>query len=124
MVSAANEQATAKVDPAIVERAHARGELHRSEMRPYQVAMVDMAESAEDLATTDAFTIASEVADKILTAADIDAVIDAAEGGPGDLTDLYGKAFKFVGGTLRWMRSAEKFRAGGFGVYAVFTVAL
>lgn len=111
------------VDQAVLDRIHARGERHYSELRPYEQAARDMADMAS-AESVDGFAVAADVADKILTAGTVDAVLDAAEGGPGDLADLVGKSFRFIGGQLRWMRSAEKFRSGGFGVYAVFTARL
>lgn len=88
--------------------------------RPFEIAIAEMRNRA-DLEGTDSFTIASNVADKIMTAETVEDVIAAANQGPGDMDALVGKAFKFTG-YLRFQHSAEQFRAGGTGEYAIFDI--
>lgn len=88
--------------------------------RPYEKALAGIAGRASMDSEGGAFEIAAAVGDKISSADSVQDVLDAAEGGPGDIGELAGRTFRFIGGSLRWYKSAEKFRAGGTGFYAVF----
>lgn len=108
----------ATVDPAVIERFHKRGELHPSEMRPWQLAISQIKDEATEV---DGFTVAQDVADKIMRAETIEDVLGVPENGPGDITDLVGRSFRFLGGP-RYSVGAEKYKEGGTGFYVVFRV--
>ena len=89
-----------------------------AEMRPYEKAIAEIkGQTAEGV---DGFEIASQVADKIMSATSLDEAIDAAAQGPDDLENWVGRAFRFIGGTLRYQEASEQYREGGTGYYAVF----
>lgn len=93
------------------------------ERRPYQTALLELKGRVEmEQANGSAVEIATAVADRIMEAENLDEVMAIPEAGPGGLDDLVGKAFRFIGGQLRWAASAEQFRDGGTGFYAVFSV--
>jgi hypothetical protein len=94
-----------------------------SELRPWEKTVREL-HGVTAPENSDGFEVAASVADKILTAETLDDVINAVQAGPGDLTELVGKAFQFIGGTLSWHRAAEQYREGGTGFYAVFRVML
>lgn len=106
------------VDPAVIERFHQRGELHPSEMRPWQLALRDIKDEASEV---DGFAVAADVADKIMRADTIEDVLGIPEAGPGDITSLVGRSFRFLG-TPRYNAGAEKYKEGGTGFYVVFRV--
>lgn len=108
----------AAVDPAVLDRFHKRGELHPSEMRPWQLAIAEIKSEASEV---DGFAVAQDVADKIMRAETIDDVLGIPENGPGDITDLVGRSFRFLGGP-RYSVGAEKYKEGGTGFYVVFRV--
>lgn len=88
--------------------------------RPYQTALLEMKGRAELDSEGRGFDIAANVADKILTAESVEDIVAAAETGPEDIADLVGVGFRFIGQTLVYSESAEQFRDGGTGYYAVF----
>ena len=90
-----------------------------AEKRPYEVALQEI-DGRATLDGENSFDIAAEVADKIMSADDLDAVMAAAEQGPEDLEEFVGSSFQFIGGSLRWSVAAEQYREGGTGYYAVF----
>lgn len=93
-----------------------------AEMRPYELAVKEMAGRAEmEASDGSAFDIASQVADKILTADSIEAVIGAVGDGPDGLENIQGKPFFFTG-LIRYAKSSEQYREGGVGVYVVFDI--
>lgn len=94
-----------------------------SELRPYEKTLREL-HGVTQPENSNSFEVAASVADKILTAETIDDVIAAVEQGPGNLEDLVGKAFQFIGGTLSWHRSAEQYKEGGTNFYAVFRVRM
>lgn len=86
-------------------------------LRPYQLALREMHGSAK---LDDGFSVAADVADKILMAETIEDILAVPESGPGSIEELQGKMFRFIGGSLRYADSAEKYREGGTGQYAFF----
>jgi hypothetical protein len=94
-----------------------RSEVAFEDMRPYEQALAEISGRTQE---TDAFAIASSVADRIMSATTLDEVIEAAAQGPEDLTDWVGRAFRFVGSSLTYSVAAEQYREGGAGFYAVF----
>lgn len=89
------------------------------QLRPYQLALKEIAGRAT-MDAVDPFAVAADVGDKIMQAETIDDILAIPESGPGSLEELTGKMFRFIGGSLRWARSAERYREGGTGVYAFF----
>lgn len=87
--------------------------------RPYQTAMLEMKGRAE-LDRANGFEIAANVADTIASATSLQEIMDAAKQGPEGLESLEGKAFQFLGSSLRWAESAEQYKEGGVGFYAIF----
>jgi len=91
--------------------------------RPYETAILELHARAKMEADSGfGAEVATSVADRIMEAETIEAVLAIPEQGPGNLDDMVGKAFRFIGGQLHWAISAEQFREGGTGVYAVFKV--
>lgn len=88
--------------------------------RPYQTALLEMKGRAELDGEGRGFEIAANVADKILTAESIEDIVAAAEEGPEDITEMVGVSFRFIGQSLTYSESAEQFREGGTGYYAIF----
>jgi hypothetical protein len=87
--------------------------------RPYETALLEIKGRAELDSEGNSFDIAAKVADKIMEAGSIEAIIAAAEQGPEDLSDLVGVAFNFMG-SLSYLKSADRFSEGGTGYYVVF----
>jgi hypothetical protein len=73
-----------------------------------------------DIDQGNSFEIAANVADAISSAQTLEEVMMAAKRGPEDLSEFVGKSFGVVGSSLRWAESAEQFREGGVGLYAIF----
>jgi hypothetical protein len=95
------------------------GESAVESRRPYELALAEIKGRAA-MDGNDSFEIASNVADKIMSADSLQGIMDAASQGPEDLSDLEGTAFYMVGESLRFAESAEQFREGGTGYYAIF----
>lgn len=87
--------------------------------RPFQTALLEIkGRAAMDQAN--GFEIAANVADTIASATSLQEVMDAAKQGPEGVENLEGKAFRFIGSSLRWAESAEQYKEGGAGFYAIF----
>lgn len=86
--------------------------------RPFQTALLEMKGRAE-MDQGNSFEIAANVADAIASAETLQEIMDAAKRGPEDLADYVGRAFYVVGGSLRYSESAEQYKEGGVGMYAI-----
>jgi hypothetical protein len=87
-------------------------------LRPYELALREIKGRVET-GDNAGFEVGAAVADKILTATDIEGVIAAVNQGPGRVEDLVGKPFKFAG-YVRYADSAEQYKEGGTGQYVIF----
>ena len=86
------------------------------EKRPYELMQQDL-DTIATLDTTDSFEIASTVIDAIASATTPEEIFAANESGPADMADYLNSPLGIT--DVRFMRSAEKFRAGTLGYYAV-----
>lgn len=89
------------------------------EARPYLALMKELWDVAEtEEGFTDSFDIASMVIDNILSATTFDEIVEANESGSLDKAEKYlNKPINIT--TISFRKSAEKFRKGTLGVYAV-----
>jgi hypothetical protein len=87
-------------------------------LRAYELALKEIKGRVET-GDNAGFEVGASVADKILTAVDIEGIIGAVNQGPGSVEDLVGKPFKFTG-YARYANSADQYKEGGTGQYVIF----
>ena len=86
------------------------------EMRPHQQMMRELAGMAE-LEAGDSFDIAAQVIDSIAEAQTAEEIFAANESGPKSAEDYLGQRIGLL--DVRYRKSAERFRQGTLGVFAV-----
>jgi len=94
----------------------AQGEVS-TEQRPYQEMVKHLLEMAK-LDSEGSFEIAADVIDRIALATTPEEIFAANESGPEDAEDWLNQPIGIT--SVRWWPSAEKFKKGTLGVYAVF----
>jgi hypothetical protein len=87
-----------------------------TELRPYETLIQEIARRAE-LDGVSSFDIAANVIDQISQATTFEEIVAANNSGPVDVNDYFGTPLTVT--NVRFMKSAEQFRQGGLGHYAL-----